>query len=785
MMVRNTQDMITAIGDIEMQITNIENGAVLNEGIIQELTNLSADTATLKTALYERYFNNSIETVDTAVDGEFTRLVQLEINIQYRLRNLTAYIQQNMYYGQPRQQYQHTISEQLPQQPSKSPQKNNFERYIGLNILNTVGMILFIIGAFVAGQQGHIWITFTLGTAFLIVGEIMNRKRANVFSLGVTAGGVGILYAALALGHFVHDLISIYPALAICVAITALTFYLSTRYKAQTLLAITLVGGYFPILSILLEGGSDEPFLIFGMMAYFVLFNLLGLLVAFRNKWIVATFVGMSLNIIGMTLLSMEIWSVHPLLYRIMELMYIGFAMLVYNAIPIIGTYVTKSKFSASDFTLISINTFFGSIIMFANIVASGWGDFVGLALAIHAVVYLVTSLFIYKKFDDAKGMVMLFFITGIAFAFAFVLTEFRLEWFTPIAAFVTAVLTIFGILKDKFSLRIAGYSIGGLSIMWFLLVDYGIGLFWHGDRFFIVQYASVTAASAVILSALVIKNQLSNIFAQIYKHFVAINLWLFVMYAVYQLWDVLLDGSQNSVLSVNYLMLALMSVLTMIIGKMYSLVPKLADFGMKILGFVLTGLGLLALFSISIITNPVDGSIAAHSMDIAIIATVILVAVQSMGVAAVYDLCHRAVVQKIMITQFLPIIVSSYIVLIFTTTLTLDYGLSFASFWISMGYILTALIWIILGFVRRYAFLRHFGLVLAVFSVVKLFIFDLAFLTQEFRMISYFVMGAVLVTISFVYQFFSKRLDATAKEEIEVEAKVEKVEVETENEEI
>ena len=51
---------------------------------------------------------------------------------------------------------------------------------------------------------------------------------------------------------------------------------------------------------------------------------------------------------------------------------------------------------------------------------------------------------------------------------------------------------------------------------------------------------------------------------------------------------------------------------------------------------------------------------------------------------------------------------------------------------------------------------------------MVKLFVFDLAFLTQGFRVISYFIMGAVLVTISFVYQFFSKRMELEMKTEDE-----------------
>jgi uncharacterized membrane protein len=73
---------------------------------------------------------------------------------------------------------------------------------------------------------------------------------------------------------------------------------------------------------------------------------------------------------------------------------------------------------------------------------------------------------------------------------------------------------------------------------------------------------------------------------------------------------------------------------------------------------------------------------------------------------------------------------------------------------------VLAALAWIIFGFVRRFVFIRRFGLVLAIFAVVKLFVLDLTGLTQGFRILSYFALGVILIAISFVYQYFSKRLE-------------------------
>ena len=783
--------------------------SVRNEKLSADLAQLSADNAALKNALYEQYFNEKITTVEKTrrnidiffakeAEYELNRLTALENSIKQRLTQMqqqltkeriedTQEINQKMLEMQnevagkimkarmtatqlsvserEKAEFERLKQENLTgEQITQLSRKNNFERYIGLNILNTIGILLFIIGAFAAGQLGHIWVSFGLGAGFLVVGEIMNRKRANVFSLGVTAGGVGILYASLALGHFVHGIITMYPALAICVAITALTFYLSTRYKAQTLLGITLVGGYLPLLSILMD--SAESTLLFGMMAYFVLFNLLALLLAFRNKWTWATFVGLGLNIIGTSLISFEIWHIHPLSHRIIELIFVAFAMLVYNAIPIIGSYMTRTGFRRSDFALISINTFAGAIIMFANIYYSGWENFLGLAAAIYAVMYLGTGYLISKKFENAKNMTVLFFITGIAFAFFFVPWQFDIQWLTPAWMLLAVGLAVYGIFKENRMFRITGFVVGGVGLFWFVIADFSQYFYFFGESFyFTMQYASVTVASIIILAAFIFKNHIYSASHKTFKYIVATNLWLFALFMVTRLWNMLLDAFPHSFISIDYLMVALMAVVTMVFAKVYPRIPRLADAGMKVMGTVFSFLALFTIFILNISVNPIGGAeIAAQEANIAIIATIILIAVEGMGIFAIYDLTRRAVVEKIMGIQFLPLIVSAYIVIIFTVTLTLDYGLNFASFWISAIYVITALLWTVLGFVRRYSLLRRFGLALALFSVIKLFIFDLAILTQEFRILSYFIMGAVLVAISFVYQFFSKRLELGVK---------------------
>ena len=201
----------------------------------RELARLSADNASLKNALYEQYFNEKTNTVAKAkrsaeiffageTAAEANRLAALENNIKHRLeylriqwknsrseiadaadekiRELQRELSREIADAknnvgklsvseEEKQEFERLKEESLTgEQITELSRTNNFERYIGLNILNTVGIVLFIIGAIAAGQFGYIWVSFALGLGFLVAGEVFNRKRPTIFSLGITAGGV-------------------------------------------------------------------------------------------------------------------------------------------------------------------------------------------------------------------------------------------------------------------------------------------------------------------------------------------------------------------------------------------------------------------------------------------------------------------------------------------------------------------------------------------------------------------------------------------------------------------
>ena len=766
---------------------------------------LTIENAGLKTTLYEQYYSEKIQWMTkrqnqleiyfaSKIAGEQNRLFALEQDIERRIDHMLA----ELSYANLQESYEiygklHALREEANakigearaklvesaalnaseraeldrlkaealegEQIAALSKKKNIERFIGLNILNTIGILLILLGVITAGQFVYTQVSdllrgialFALGALFLASGEILNRKTPNIFSLGITAGGAGILYAALAVSYFGLGILNMYAALFICIAITAATFFLSTRYNAQTLLAIALVGGYLPIFSL-----GPERTLLFAMMGYFVLLNLLALSVAFYRKWTIASFVGLALNLIGMFALASQIWHIHPLHERVLGTVYIAFAMLIYIVIPLVNTHAAKTGFKPSDVVLLSINAFFGGLILFNNLNSFDWWNYAGLASAILAAVYLGLGYIVARRFQGAKSISALFFITGLTLLVLFVPFQLNAMWFSLGWLVQGTGLAIYGIIKERRGFRLSGFIIAGICLFWFLSYD----SFFLSGALFPWRYFSITMASLLIMAAFIYKRAINSNFQRAFKYCAAINLWWYALYLINRLQDILAETFYGMSLRLDYLTTASMAVTTLMFAIVYPRIPLLLDKGMKIIALTLNVLGILWMFAITLTINPLRGPIADMPLGIAALATLILIAVAAIGAFAVYDLTRRLVLERVMGIQYLPLLVSAYIVILFTVNLIQVYALTFSSFLISIAYVCTALLWTILGFVKRYALLRRFGLGLALLSVTKLFLIDLATLTQGFRILSYFILGTILVAISYVYQYFNKRLE-------------------------
>ncbi len=661
--------------------------------------------------------------------------------------------------------------------------KNNLERFVGLNVLNAIGVFLLIAGAITLARFTYAFLSdflkgimlFALGAVMLAAGEALNKKIPNAFSLGISAGGVGILYTALAMSYFALKILDMYPALLICALITAAAFILSNRYDAQIIAAFALLGGYLPMFSI-----GEDITIRYGAMAYFVILNLLALLISFSKKWRVTSFIGLFLNIAGTYYICFGFGFRFFAYYsgeksateKIITILYALFAFMIYTLIPIVGAYRAGARFKNSDVVSLAINTFFSSLIIYGVFYDYGLEDYNGLLAVVFAVIYLLVGRFIEAKFsDEERHTRALFYLTGLAFVVLVIPLQFGRAWLSLGWLAEGVLLAGYGILAEEKKFRQIGYVICLLCLCAFFMFD--CERIWH--YMFAYKYFAITLGSLLILAAYMYKKLMSGLFVKIYKIIALANLWFFSMYMILDKLSSMLYKTYGvgSLFKVGYLTGGAAVTATFCLAYAYIRIKLLTDFSVKALSITLYAVGIVALGLINSATSPLPGayfSVYTPAPGITIIGTSILLALGALSVFAMRDLIRIAVFERGLGVQWYPLIISAYFVAIFTQNLITHFGLLFSSAAISIIYVLTALGWTIYGFARRYSMIRKFGLGLAILSVMKLFIIDLSSLTRGYQIITYFSLGLTLIAISFVYQYFSKRLEL--KEGIFADAK-------------
>ncbi|MCL2699952.1 MAG: DUF2339 domain-containing protein, partial [Defluviitaleaceae bacterium] len=768
----------------------------------------------LKNALYEHVFNERLGILNTAVkksdayfkastEGELNRLVQLERNLIGKTNALTAELKKyktdasRELYGKldelsaqannvlteartklakeagafarhSAEEFEKLKEEQITDEVIASiGRKNNLEAFVGGNLINKLGILFVILGIIAVSQFTFFRlpdtfrgiIMFAISGVMLLAGELLSRRKANVFSLGVTSGGVAGLYASLSISYFMLEIIGMYPALALCILITFGAFVLSQRYNSQTIISFALFGGYIPIISI-----SDSVALTYGAMVYFIILNLLALSISFYKKWKISMSLGFVLNLAGTYYIAYNMFDFISAgvpsfgASHITTILYVLFSFAIYTLIPIMGSYSSKQPFTKPDIAVLALNTFFSALLMYTVFTEFMLDDYHGVMTLAFAVIYVGLARFIEQRFAKDKRATALFYLTGLAFVILTVPMQFGMEWLSLGWLAQGVALAAYGILAGERGFKKAGLVIGALCLAAFMIFDVSLRI----DDLFAYKYLAITAGSVIILAALAYKKSLSRRPETAYKYAVLVNLWFYGMYLCGLADDILWRQRHDfDYYDPHFLSGALAVAVTLLYAFLLPRLPVILDKGVKILSVALSVIGMLLA---AMITS--EGSVfrlmpgdADLPMSVAAAGTAALVLLCVLLLLAMRNALMFFVLESELPAEYLPFGLSLYFLIVLTQNLVWQYDLSVTSMVISIIYVTAAFTWIFYGFVKKFPFMRKFGLALSIVAVAKLFLIDLSGLTQGQEIISYFAFGAALLGISYVYQYFSKRL--------------------------
>jgi uncharacterized membrane protein len=153
------------------------------------------------------------------------------------------------------------------QQP---PPAKSLEDRLGSQVFNLIGIVALIVGAAWAlrlaieegwiGPAGRVIIGLAAGSGLILWSELFRRKGLAAFSYSLKAVGTGVLYLSLWAGFQRYHLLPASVALALMILVTAWNAFIAFTQDAELLAAYALIGGLLTPL-LLSTGGDHETFL--------------------------------------------------------------------------------------------------------------------------------------------------------------------------------------------------------------------------------------------------------------------------------------------------------------------------------------------------------------------------------------------------------------------------------------------------------------------------------------------------------------------------------------------
>ena len=90
--------------------------------------------------------------------------------------------------------------------------------------------------------------------------------------------------------------------------------------------------------------------------------------------------------------------------------------------------------------------------------------------------------------------------------------------------------------------------------------------------------------------------------------------------------------------------------------------------------------------------------------------------------------------------------------------------SLNAVNYVVSITFLLLAILFILIGFIGEYKYIRIYGLVLTMISIFKLVMLDIKYENTLGNAISFFVSGVLCFAISMIYNYLDKKIGEEEK---------------------
>ncbi|SOD14461.1 DUF2339 domain-containing protein [Pedobacter xixiisoli] len=422
---------------INLLLTKIENLSIRQQGFEAEIKALRQEVEALR--------NPNIQTSQTEME------VTKALPFPPPKNTPTSPIAQNAAAPKPiiaPPSKQPSFSERFS---SKNMAKSDFEKFIGENLISKIGILILIIGVGIGAKYAidnqlispltRIILGYLVG-AGLLAFAIKLKAKYEKFSAVLVSGAIAIMYFITYAAYDFYSLIPQALAFALMVFFTSFTVVAAIKYNRQVIAHIGLVGAY--AVPFLLSDGSGKVAVLFSYMA---IINIGILIISFKKYWKPLFYASFGLTWI--IFLSWLFDSYTDKDHFALAILFSSVFFVIFYITNLAYKVSKKEVFGLSDVVLLLLNSFiFYGIGYFILSESKYSAELLGLFTLANAIIHFLVSLVIYKKKLADKNLFYLILALVITFITMAAPVQLDGGWVTIFWTVEAAVLFYLGRVK-------------------------------------------------------------------------------------------------------------------------------------------------------------------------------------------------------------------------------------------------------------------------------------------------------------------------------------------------
>ncbi len=664
------------------------------------------------------------------------------------------------------------------------PARRDLEQLIGGSLFNWLGIIAvsLTVGFFLKyafdndwiGQRGQVLLGAVAGVGILGAAERLRLRGYRSYAYVLSGGGILILYLTVYAARVFYDLIGVLPAFLLMLAVTTTAVLLAARYHAYAIAVLGLIGGFAT--PVMLSTGVDNQI---GLFIYIALLNSGVLALAYFKRW-------RSLNHLAFiaTILMFAGWYAEwydpTKLWT--TLFFLTLFFLMFNALGVIYNVIKQRPARWFDISLIITNAtlFFGASY---GLLEPKHHPILGSYALVWSAFYVLLFYFTYQRHRADKLLTLSYVGAAVTFFTLAVAIQLDQHWVTIAWAMEGLMLTWIGLRADTDAPRYAALPVFAFALMhWFstdmvefayqanetfvplinrravsaaALVAAMAGAVWlyrregekvDRDEREIISAVLVLAANVLALTLLTVdandyfNARLASIGGDNYAAQMRIEnsrqFTLTVLWAFYAL-AALLVGTKRRLPVLRYAALAWLAVTGAKIlafdAGFYNAAWHLPLFNQTFAAFVVMIAALWYAGRLYTRSDKIDERERSVIITaITVVANLYAIIALSLEATGYFEKTIRAIAFDDPRLR----------------DLRLAQGLSLSVVWTLYGGAM-----LLYGYARGNRLLRLMALLLLTATTFKVFFLDLAALEKFYRIVSFLVLGAILLAVSFLYQ--------------------------------